>query len=371
MHLLESLSLQGFRSIKELDKFKLGPITVLIGANGSGKSNLIGFFRMMNDMMLGGLQSFLQGGGGSSNFLHFGPARTRFLHATLVFRSESGLYTYRFGLEFAAVDRLMFVNEEANFQKEEGRNPVRLSIANNEPVESTLSRYLDPPFKAHQSVKRFLDGTRVFHFHDTSMTSRMRNHCEQDDSLHLRSEGGNLAAVLLRLNKEFPANYRRVVNGVNTVFPELKDFYLEPTTSNGASLLLRWRPTSNPTEIFGPAHLSDGTLRMMALVTLFNLPEPMAPRMIILDEPELGLHPAAEAYLASLIRSASTQTQVLLSTQSATLVDHFKPSEVVVVEMHEGASTFNRLDAEKLGHWLKRYTLGEAWRKNVFGGRPE
>jgi predicted ATPase len=110
---------------------------------------------------------------------------------------------------------------------------------------------------------------------------------------------------------------------------------------------------------------------MIALVTLFNLPEEMATWMIILDEPELGLHPAAEAYLASLIRSASTQTQVLLSTQSATLVDHFKPAEIVVTEMHEGASTFKRLDQGKLGHWLKRYTLGEAWRKNVFGGRPE
>jgi predicted ATPase len=199
----------------------------------------------------------------------------------------------------------------------------------------------------------------------------MRNYCDENDSPYLRAEGGNLAAVLLRLHKEFPANYRRVVDGVNSVFPELKTFHLEPTARNGASLLLRWIPTSNPTEVFGPAHLSDGTMRMIALVALFNLPEAMAPWMIILDEPELGLHPAAEAYLASLIRSASTQTQVLLSTQSATLVDHFKPSEVVVAEMQEGASTFSRLDEEKLGHWLKRYTLGEAWRKNVFGGRPE
>jgi predicted ATPase len=370
MHLLETLSLQGFRSIKGLDKFKLGPITVLIGANGSGKSNLIGFFRMMNDMMLGGLQSFLQSGGGASNLLHFGPARTRFLNATLVFRCEQGFITYHCSLEFAAVDRLKFVNEQVNFGLEEGHSPLIFSMANNEPVESILSRPLDPT-NGCRPIKRFLDGITVFHFHDTSMTSRMRNYCEQDDCLHLRAEGGNLASVLLRLRKEFPANYRRVVTGVNTVFSELKDFHLEPTGGHGASLLLRWVPTSNPAEVFGPAHLSDGTMRMIALVALFNLPEAMSPSMIIIDEPELGLHPAAEAYLASLIRSASTQTQVLLSTQSATLVDHFKPSEVVVAEMHEGASTFNRLDAEKLGHWLKRYTLGEVWRKNVFGGRPE
>lgn len=371
MHSLETLSLKGFRSIKELDNFTLGPITVLVGANGSGKSNLIGFFRMMNEIMLGGLQQFLQSGGGGSNFLHFGPKRTRFLDAKLMFRSDSGLNTYHCELTFAAVDRLMFVQEEVQFQRNGTNYPKVIPIENNEPSESTLSRFLDPERKNERFIKWFLDKTRVFHFHDTSMTSRMRNYCDEDDAPYLRAEGGNLAAVLLRLQKEFPANYRRVVAGVNTVFPELKDFHLEPTTRNGKGLLLRWQPTSNPTEIFGPAHLSDGTLRIIALVTLFNLPEEMATWMIILDEPELGLHPAAEAYLASLIRSTSTQTQVLLSTQSATLVDHFKPSEIVVTEMHEGASTFKRLDQEKLGHWLKRYTLGEAWRKNVFGGRPE
>jgi predicted ATPase len=371
MHQIETLSLKGFRSIREIDNFAFGPITVLVGANGSGKSNLIGFFRMMNEMMLGGLQSFLQNGGGGSNFLHFGPSRTRFLSAALTFRSDTGLNTYECELTFAAVDRLMFVREELHFQRNGSHDSQRIPVENNEPVESALSRYLDPSLKTHRFIKWFLDKTRVFHFHDTSMTSRMRNYCDHDDARYLRTEGGNLAAVLLRLRNEFPANYRRVVAGVNTVFPELKDFELDPTGRNGKDLLLRWRPTSNPKEVFGPVHLSDGTLRMIALVTLFNLPESMTTWMIILDEPELGLHPAAEAYLASLIRSASTQMQVLLSTQSATLVDHFKPSEVVVAEMHDGASTFNRLDEEKLRQWLKRYTLGEAWRKNVFGGRPE
>jgi predicted ATPase len=373
MHQLETLNLHGFRSIKQLENFTLAPITVLVGANGSGKSNLIGLFRMMNYVMQRGLQTFLQDGGGASNFLHFGPARTRFLSANLTFRSDAGLNTYRCELTFAAVDRLMFVHEEVQFQRNGANYPRMIPIENNEPSESTLSRRdLDPGLQPTETfIRKFLNKVRVFHFHDTSTTSRMRNYCDETDAPYLRAEGGNLAAVLLRLRKEFPANYRRIEAGVNTVFPELSGFFLEPTAGNGTKLLLRWHPTSNPTEIFGPAHLSDGTLRMIALVTLFNLPEPMAPWMIVLDEPELGLHPAAEAYLASLIRSASTQTQVLLSTQSATLVDHFKPSEVVVAEMRDGTSTFSRLDAEKLGHWLKRYTLGEAWRKNVFGGRPE
>src|SRR5258705_3574133 len=160
MHLLERLSLKGFRSIKELDSFTLGPITVLVGANGSGKSNLIGFFRMMNDMMQGGLQRFLQNGGGGSNFLHFGPARTRFLDAKLTFRSDAGLNTYHCELTFAAVDRLIFVQEEVQFQRDGAPQARRIPIDNTEPSESTLSRYLDPERKTERFIKWFLDKTR-------------------------------------------------------------------------------------------------------------------------------------------------------------------------------------------------------------------
>ena len=371
MHKLETLSIRGFRSIKELDDFKVGPITVLVGANGAGKSNLISFFRMMNAVMRGGLQIFVEIEGRASTLLHHGPANTKLINGSLTFQSDSGLNTYRFGQAFAQVDRLIFLSEEVCFQRENGVAGIPIPIENHQPAESTLSRVLAPTQTTELFIQQFLNKVRVFHFHDTSLTSQMRKYCAKDDALYLRTEGGNLAAVLLRLRNEFPANYRRVVAGVNAIFPELNDFHIEPASGNGAGLLLRWQPSSNPSEIFGPAHLSDGTLRMIAMVTLFNLPEAMAPWMIILDEPELGLHPAAEAYLASMIRATSTQTQVLLSTQSATLVDHFKPSELVVAEMHDGASTFKRLDPEKLGHWLKRYTLGEAWRKNVFGGRPE
>ncbi len=253
MHSLETLSLHGFRSIRELDNFTMGPITVLVGANGSGKSNLIGFFRLMNEMMLGGLQRFLQDGGGGSNFLHFGPKKTRFLDAKLSFRSDAGLNKYHCALTFAAVDRLIFTEESLRFQRNDMNYPKEIHIENNEPSESALSRYLDSELKTHRFIKGFLDKTRVFHFHDTGTTSRMRNYCDQDDSRYLRTEGGNLAAVLLRLQKDFPAHYRRVVAGVNTVFSELKDFELEPTARNGAGLLLRWRPTSNPAEVFGPA----------------------------------------------------------------------------------------------------------------------
>ena len=193
MHSLEKISLKGFRSIKELDDFTLGPITVLVGANGSGKSNLIGFFRMMNEMMLGGLQKFLQDGGGGANFLHFGPKRTRFIDAKLIFRSDLGLNTYQCELTFAAVDRLIFVKEELEFKANAATYPKVIPIENNEPSESALSRFLDPDLKTHRFIKWFLDKTRVFHFHDTSVTSPMRRSGAPGRETHWRKNGARSA----------------------------------------------------------------------------------------------------------------------------------------------------------------------------------
>ena len=196
------------------------------------------------------------------------------------------------------------------------------------------------------------------------------NYCDETDAPYLRAEGGNLAAVLLRLRSDFPANCKRVVAGVNTIFPELGDFYLEATAGNGASLLLRWHPTSNPTENFGPAHLSDGTLRMIALTLLLHLPVVTTTWVVSMEPGQTTPSGRGVCCISVRPRLLRKPFQILLN-QSATLVDHFKPSEVVVADMHEGASMFKRLEEERLGHWLKRYTLGEAWRKNVFGGRPE
>ena len=201
MHLLETLSIRGFRSIKELDNFTVGSITVLVGANGAGKSNLISLFRMMNAVVRGGLQKYVEFEGKASTLLHYGPAHTKFMNGSLTFRSDSGLNTYRFEQAFAQVDRLIFLSEEVRFQRANTTGAQSIPIENHQPAESALSRDLDAiTQKTELFIKRFLNKVRVFHFHDTSMTSRMRNYCDPTDARYLRAEGGNLAAVLLREN---------------------------------------------------------------------------------------------------------------------------------------------------------------------------
>jgi predicted ATPase len=189
------------------------------------------------------------------------------------------------------------------------------------------------------------------------------------DNITLRNDAGNLAAVLLALQdndvSSHRAAYRRIVGAIRGVAPFFRDFVLKPTSSD--RIQLRWRPVDSDA-VFSADQLSDGTLRFICLVTLLLQPE--LPALVVLDEPELGLHPYAIVQLADLLRQAAVRSQVLLATQSVTLMNQFELADLIVVQRENGASTFTRPDPDKLSDWLDEYSLGELWEKNLIGGRP-
>ena len=115
--------------------------------------------------------------------------------------------------------------------------------------------------------------------------------------------------------------------------------------------------------------LSDGTLRFICLTTALLQPDP--PSAIIIDEPELGLHPYAIEILAELIEATARKTQLIVSTQSPALLDYFEPKDIIIVNRKKGASVFERLNKEDLSTWLKDYSLGDLWRKNIIAGGPD
>jgi predicted ATPase len=175
--------------------------------------------------------------------------------------------------------------------------------------------------------------------------------------------------MLYLYHQRYPIAYRRIVAAVRAVVPYFDDFVLEPLRLNPRNIELRWRAKGAEYD-FGPHQLSDGSLRMIALATLLLQPEEDLPALVLLDEPELGLHPAALRVLADLMRHAAEHCQLLVATQSAALVNHFTPDDIITVNVKDGASSFERLDAEKLKDWLDDYTLGELWERNVIGGGP-
>lgn len=149
--------------------------------------------------------------------------------------------------------------------------------------------------------------------------------------------------------------------------PDFQDFELTGYPENTSEIFLTWRK-AGVDAVFSPNQLSDGTIKFIALATLLLAPERVIPKIIVLDEPELGLHPMAIHILANMVKQASENAQVILETQSSLLLDHFQPEDVIVADTKDGATDLNRLNSEELSEWLKNYSLSELWDKNVLEG---
>ena len=367
MAALRKITLSGFKSIENLE-LELRPVNLLIGANGAGKSNLVSFFTMLNEMRGGHLQAFIGREGGAHSLLHYGPKNTPHLEASLDFEMPEGNTTYFVQLEFAAVDRLVFLKETIESEKAGLSSHFERFGGHPEAMLVWEDGYKDGD-PSIAEFRELLDSCRVFHFHDTSSTAPIRQLCYIGHDGWLMPDAGNLAAMLNRFLVAEPTAYSVILAIIRQIAPFFDDFYLAPSSDDRKQVVLRWKERGSDM-IFGPHQLSDGTLRAMALVTLLCQPKENLPALMVIDEPELGLHPQALAILASLIQKASTHCQILVATQSAALLDHFQPEDIVVVNRTGRSSTFERLPEEKLAEWLEEYSIGELWEKNVLGGKP-
>lgn len=354
---LSQIKIEGFRSIKACD-LKLNELNVLIGANGAGKSNFIGFFRLIQQMLEGNLQRFVSKSGGPDSLLHFGRKKTERLRGELYFGNNG----YKFILEPTADNRMMFADEKFWWNV---RGDWDVSSGHFETLveeEKRRTRIYDYTVPA---MKKW----RVYHFHDTSETALVKQLHSIEDHDYLRPDARNLAAFLYRLKRDHESSYQQIVKTLRLVAPFFGDFRLRKNTENPEQIELQW--TEKGEDIpFKAHHLSDGTLRFMCLATVLLQPRDLQPETIIVDEPELGLHPYAIELLAALLRSASKEKQVIVSTQSVNLLNQFSPKDLIVCERKDRSSVFRRLEAEELNTWLEEYSLGELWEKNILGGRP-
>ena len=359
---LAKITLRGFKTIRELRDFEPGRITVLIGPNGAGKSNLLSFFGMLSRVLTppGELQLYVSEQGGASKLLHDGPAKTREIEAILEYQEDQDRNRVGYGFRFAADDTLAaltFDDEWFGPGHTLGRRGHR---------EPELIARAEDRIGSADVVLNILRRMIVYHFDNTSATARVRTKWAMDDGWSLKEDGGNLAPFLYRLRQSEPHYYRRIVETLRLILPFFADFEFQ---SESGYLLLRWRERGSD-QVFSVSQAADGMLRTMALVALLRQPERDLPGVLILDEPELGLHPYAIEVLVALIQSASQHCQVMVATQSVSVIDGFEPHDIVVVERTGRESTFRRLKPADLAEWRERYTMSELWEKNVLGGRP-
>ena len=361
-HKLNKIIVEGFKSIRKLD-IEINDLNILIGPNGAGKSNFIGLFKFLREVIEARLQVYTGIAGGANKILHYGSKTTPKLHISLDFDPNY----YEFSLLPTANDSFLFQNEFCYFKT--SVDTLYNENINNGGSESKLEENAKKTIigSVPKYVFEVLTSWRLYHFHDTSAEAGVKKSGDYNDMYYLRGDASNLAAFLNHMQKSNEKHYDRIVKTVQLVVPYFKDFVLRPGALNKNAIMLEWQD-KNSDMIFNANDLSDGSLRFICLATL--LLQPSLPSLILLDEPELGLHPSAITLLGSLIRKTSKKVQIIISTQSVNLVNEFEPQNILVVENKNSNSTFRRLDQESLNTWLEEYSIGELWEQNILGGKP-
>lgn len=365
--MISRLIIENFKSIRAVD-IELKPLNILIGANGAGKSNFISFFKLLNKIYKQELQDYVAYNTGAEDILYYGTKESKYLASKIYFDNTN---FYDFKLKPDKSNSLYFDYERDGFNKNFeliDTSPdwiiEELKERNNEGKQESL---IQTNSKRRIYFKNHFNSFKVFHFHDTSTTANVKKRCKIDDNYYLREDAGNLASVLFFLQSKNPSNFRLIEKTVKSVAPFFKAFDLKPFQNNEDSIKLEWKEAGSD-KYFDASNLSDGTLRFICLATLLLLPK--LPETIIIDEPELGLHPFAIGKLSGLIKKASLSTQIIVSTQSANLIEYFDAEDIIIVNRDKKQSTFKRLEKQGLEVWLDEYTISEIWDKNIIGGRP-
>jgi len=376
---IKNITIRNFKSIRNLDKFELNDINILIGANGAGKSNFISFLKLLREISKNNLQNFVAQNAGANRLLHFGRKNSESIGGRLEFVSiDASRNAYEIELKPDTEDSLYFSKEITSYYHNLKRNQFGTKWIDYKPEitgyrETKIDEIINNYKKSHNYngipdyVKNALSDFEIFHFHDTGISSPLKQTCDINDNRLLKRDGSNIASILFFLKEHEPIIFKKIEGLIRQVAPFFNSFVLEQVRGKEETIRLEWKEKGND-DYFNANQLSDGTLRMIALVTLLS--QPNLPSTLIIDEPELGLHPAAIQILAGLIRKASLKSQVIISTQSVTLINQFTPDDLIVVEREGSCSIFKRFSKEEIESWLDSYSLGELWEKNLIGGRP-
>jgi len=347
---INTITIEKYKSIKKLDKLPLTNLNIMVGYNGAGKSNLISFFKLLNKIIEKQLKPYSIEQG-IDKLLYFGLKQSQFIFGELDFGNNK----YRFKLK-PANEGFLFIDEEESYF--DSWHPIGRANEETKLYDSN---------EVSGSLIEALKLWKIYHFHDTSSTATVKQSCHINNNRKLAFDAGNLAAFLYKLKQIDGFSFNRIEETIKLVAPYFDQFILEPNALNPEKIKLEWQQRGSD-NYFDAFSLSDGTLRFICIATL--LLQPNSPDTLIIDEPELGLHPYAISVLASLIKAFSNEKQIIASTQSVTLLDYFEPEEIIVADKEANSSVFKRLSSDELKEWIEEYSMGEIWEKNLIGGRP-
>lgn len=352
---MDYISIKGYKSIYSAS-LEFAPINILIGANGAGKSNFLSFFDFLNSLYEQRLQEYVALNGGVDKMLFQGRKETEEIGAFISFNDKVNSYSFSLN---AGEESFVFT-QEGLWYYDDMHDIATYGYESNARYSNERNRI--------NYINAYMLGFKKYHFHETGKKSPFNNVSNiENDSYFLYSQGQNLAAMLYAIREGAPTVYKRILKNIQSIAPYFSDFFLQPNKKD--LIRLQWTDKYSD-NLYGANDLSDGTIRFIALTILFMQPE--LPHTLIIDEPELGLHPTAIAKLAGMIQSAAARgTKVIVATQSADLVNHFEPEDIVTVDQVKGKTCFNRLNEKELSEWLVDYSIGDLWQRNIIqGGQP-
>lgn len=361
---LTDISIAGYKSYGVADTpISLGNLNIVIGANGAGKSNFISFLEMISYIATDAFGDFVAKNGYASSLMYSRKDKIDYIEGRMFFSSDRFRDEYTINIKQGVDGGLYIANEKIGYPSVDGAHTYE-TIQTASGMRSALIPASETD-DASRAILNTLKGCRIYHFNDTSISSRMRMPGYVQDDRYLRSDGGNLAAYLYRMknDKATEKYYQRIVDMIKEVFPRFDRFELHPRTDTGKDerISLNWREKGCE-DIFGPHMLSDGTLRFIALCTLLLKPSSYRNDIVILDEPEIGLHPYAVRVLAEIMKMASKQSQIIVATQSRELLNSFDIENIIVAEFDHAkeSSVLKRLDVDELSDWLD---IKEDWHR--------
>ena len=364
--MIENVIIKNFKSIRDLE-LPLTNLNVLIGSNGVGKSNFISFFEMAKAIFEQRFGSYTLDKGGIDNLLYRGRKISKEIYGLMDFKNTNAFF---FTLKPAQSNKGYIDNTGDFFNKRGESTKDYLGQWHRTFWDSAVeeSNLMGKMYGRAYYLNSYLRSFTVYHFHDTSSSSPMRGQCEINDNSFLRDNGSNLAAYLYMLKQTDEKAFRLIEGTIHSIAPYFKRFNLRPDPVTPSKISLEWEEVNSDMYLNGYS-FSDGTIRFIALATL--LLQSKLPEVIIIDEPELGLHPAAINKLAALIKRASKSSQIILSTQSTNLVNCFEPENIIVVDREDEQTVFKRLNSADLSVWMDEYnySISDMWETNLIGGQ--
>ncbi len=364
--MIESIQIQGFTSIRE-QMLQLGKLNILIGANGAGKSNIIRVFTLLQAMMAGNLQVAVRKSGGAEALL----SQRSDSHRTISFFVRGYGQEYRCTL-VPGTGNTLLIGDEIFCSSEDLKRDYAARHVPEEIKPGSESRYAmgGDTYISNSELSPLATALTNIRTYQMAELHRLDSPPLCNDwNVLITPDARNLACVIADLYRRHPQHYQYIRDTIRLAVPFFDDFNITGSSKEQENTqTLGWR--EHHTEyIFPMQDLSDGIRRFIVLCTLLN--SPVLPSLIIINEPEAGLHPYAIAILAAQVQSASTRTQLIVATQSVTFINQCTPDDLLIVGRHAGETVVNRIDTDEIQDWLKDYTLGELWEHNVIGGRPD